>query len=181
LQLPVIFRLTPLCPPDLDEQLAGRGYRRSAPTLVLGLELAGWQAPAGQPTELQVLGLDPWLGVYDRVSASVAGRQALHAAILRAILPETLPAALTWQGQWAACGLGVLERGYFGLFDIVTQAGLRCQGLGTRLVGAMLAWAQDHGAQYSYLQVMEENLAARRLYERQGYAALYGYWYRVRD
>ncbi len=47
------------------------------------------------------------------------------------------------------------------------------------VVGSLLAWGAGQGARAAYLQVMEENLPARALYVRHGFAAAYRYWYRV--
>jgi ribosomal protein S18 acetylase RimI-like enzyme len=75
--------------------------------------------------------------------------------------------------------LGVLERDWFGLFDIVTHPDYRQQGLATQLIAEMLDWAISEGAKNSYLQVMENNAPALGLYAKLGYVDAYGYWYRV--
>jgi GNAT superfamily N-acetyltransferase len=82
-------------------------------------------------------------------------------------------------GQAVACGLGVLEKDYFGLFDLVTDPSRRNRGYGTALVAGLLAWAQAKGTQHAYLQVMESNGPARQLYARFGFHEAYPYWYRV--
>jgi ribosomal-protein-alanine N-acetyltransferase len=48
---------------------------------------------------------------------------------------------------------------------VVTEA-LRNQGLGTQLVGQLLALARSHGAETVLLEVRESNTAARALYEK---------------
>ena len=78
-----------------------------------------------------------------------------------------------------ACGLGVQEGEWFGLFDIVTHPEHRRQGLSTCLIAEMLAWASAQDARRSYLQVMESNQPALGLYAKLGYMDEYGYWYRV--
>jgi len=75
--------------------------------------------------------------------------------------------------------LGVLEGKNFGLFDIVTHPKMRNRGYGTQLIIGMLNWAKKCGAEISYLQVMEENEPARRLYSKLGFRDQYKYWYRV--
>jgi GNAT superfamily N-acetyltransferase len=177
--LPPIFRLTPLTPAELDPALAGRGYQKIHLTRVMRLPLQHWQMPAGVEASCRELALEPWLGVHAQVSRSLLARQPGHAEILRGILPPRLTAALEISGQWLACGMGVLERGLFGLFEIVTHPDFRNQGHATRLIGGMLAWAQARGAKWSYLQVLAENAPARRLYEKLGFVDFYEYWYRV--
>jgi ribosomal protein S18 acetylase RimI-like enzyme len=87
---------------------------------------------------------------------------------------------LSDNGEAVVCGLGVLEREYIGLFDLVTDPQRRNQGYGAQLVSGLLHWAKANGARYAYLQVEERNTPARHLYgDKLGYQVLYGYWYRV--
>jgi GNAT superfamily N-acetyltransferase len=50
-----------------------------------------------------------------------------------------------------ACGLGVSEQDYFGLFDLVTAPQQRNKSYGAALVAGMLRWARHHGAAQAYL------------------------------
>lgn len=79
-----------------------------------------------------------------------------------------------------SCGLGVLEEGYFGLYDIVTNVKYRNQGVGRKLVHGLLQWGKDKGAHTAYLQVIKENAPARHLYDKIGFQEAYTYWYRVK-
>ena len=78
-----------------------------------------------------------------------------------------------------AWGLAVLERGYVGLFDIVVAPDLRGLGLGRQIVCALMAWGREAGADQAYLQVREENEAARALYRGLGFIDAYRYTHRV--
>jgi ribosomal protein S18 acetylase RimI-like enzyme len=79
-----------------------------------------------------------------------------------------------------ACGLGVLQSGYIGLFDIVTDEALRGRGYGRQVVESILAWGKQNGAQMAYLQVMLNNPPALHLYEKTGFVEKYQYWYRIK-
>jgi ribosomal protein S18 acetylase RimI-like enzyme len=72
----------------------------------------------------------------------------------------------------------VVEAGYVGLYDIVTNAEHRRQGHGRRLIGDLLTWAKGEGAHMAYLQVMLNNEPALRLYAGLGFEEVYRYWYR---
>jgi hypothetical protein len=177
--LPPIFRITSLAADELDSVLERRGYRKIDLTHVMVLDLTQKKFPEPEEVELRQLPLEQWMGVYSSVSGSVVGKQPGHAEILQGILNPHLMAALEKSGQWLTCGLGVLERNLFGLFDIVTHADFRNQGLGTHLIEGMLDWAKSQGATVAYLQVMDVNTPARRLYQRLGFEDVYSYWYRV--
>lgn len=177
--LPPVFRLTPLAERKLDLVIEGRGYKKLHPTRVLTLPLVDWDSPTHQENLIRELPLDQWMGVFSEISGSLVEKQPAHAQILRNIINPYFAAALEISGKWVACGFGVLERDWFGLFDIVTHPDYRQHGFGTQLVAGMLRWAKSQGAKKSYLQVMENNAPALGLYAKLEYADAYGYWYRV--
>jgi len=92
---------------------------------------------------------------------------------------EKCYASIRMDDDFLACGLGVLQAGYLGIFDIVIDTDHRGQGLGTRLMEALLAWGQGRNAHTVYLQVMCNNEPALRLYEKLGFEEKYQYWYRI--
>ena len=177
--LPPIFRLTPLAQDDLDLILAGRGYKEHHPTHVLTRSLVDWDGSVFSEIVIRELPLAQWMGVFSEISGSLVEKQPAHAEILRNIINPCLMTAVEKSGKWVACGLGVIERDWFGLFDIVTRPDARRQGLGTQLIAKMLDWAKSQGATKSYLQVMANNIPAMGLYAKEGYADAYRYWYRV--
>ncbi|WP_230202593.1 GNAT family N-acetyltransferase [Paenibacillus ihumii] len=89
--------------------------------------------------------------------------------------------SLYYEEQVIACGLGVIEREYIGLYDIVTDPDYRNRGFGEQMILNLLKWGKENGAKYSYLAVVLNNEPALRLYSRIGYSEIYKYWYRVKD
>ena len=161
----------------LDRCLAGRGYRRADPTQVLSAPVAaGSRSP-----RWSLLTRREWLDAYAALTGLPAKLLPLHGAILNAIRTECAHAALGDGNDPLACGLGVVERGLIGLFDIATHPAHRRQGLGAELVGGLLAWGRNRGAATAYLQVGESNAPARSLYAKLGFAERYRYWYRIGD
>jgi GNAT superfamily N-acetyltransferase len=75
----------------------------------------------------------------------------------------------------------VLHGGLLGLFDLVTGTAYRGRGFGGELLQRALAWGRRAGADEAYLQVVETNLGAMRLYERAGFETVYRYHYRERS
>ncbi len=187
--LPVIFKITPASQPaGLDELLFERGYRREAPTSVQLLDLPAVSDPAANPEKgPQPVKLDhsieqaePWLAAFSRISAAEPGREAIHRQLLQSILADCAYASLAQGGQIVSVGLGILQGGLIGLYDIATHPEHRRRGHAARLIQRLLDWGRSGGAEHAYLQVMLNNPPALRLYERLGFRELYQYHYRVK-
>jgi GNAT superfamily N-acetyltransferase len=121
-----------------------------------------------------------WLSAYCRMSQVADKHLPVLEQMLRVIVPTHCFARINAGDETIACGLGVLQDGNVGLFDIVVDSGYRRRGNGEKLVRSILDWAAGLGAHSSYLQVMLNNPPALRLYARLGYREIYRYWYRVK-
>ncbi len=101
---------------------------------------------------------------------------------MKQILQKILPRR--WYNSWfeknkcVACGLGVLQDGYYGIFDILVHLDYRRQGFASRLIQQMIEHAQSQKAHTAYLQVVKANLPAIQLYQQFGFKEEYEYWYR---
>ncbi len=181
-RLPVIFKLTPASEPGrLDTLLAELGYRYDALTCVHRLDLRDWDDPLPVTTDLSEESSEQWHADFARMSGMKDSNRAAHREIVRSILLPTCFASISAGSHVAACGLGVLQAGYIGLYDIVTDAGFRRLGYGERIVRDLLTWGKRQGAHTAYLQVMADNTPALRLYGKVGYREEYRYWYRVKE
>jgi len=178
--LPTVFRLTSVAsPPELDPLLDRRHYTLLDPASVQHCDLRSQVLTATPPVQLQDDTLDEWFASYCRLNGVAVAEQQVHKEILQAIPSARLLAVLTDANRLVACGLGVLEDEYFGLFDLITDGAERNKGYGGQLVSGMLRWAQERGAVHAYLQVLKSNAPAQRLYAKLGFQEIYQYWYRV--
>ena len=176
-RLNTIFRLTSFSDAsELDGELQSRGYQHVDPTLVLTRSLPG---AFSEDNRFELVTQADWLNVYAALADLPTTAQSLHGALLSGIRTDCAFGVLIVAGQPRACGLAVLERELVGLFDVVTAAGFRQQGLGQALVTSLLARAADQGASTAYLQVAQANAPARRLYDALAFEQLYRYWYRI--
>lgn len=177
--LPAIFKMTAAAvPPNLDEVLAGSGYRRSAEASVQGLVLR--ELPQGDSEPLTVerrLGPE-WLADYGAMTGLSEDQLVTLNRMLDGRAPERFFVRLREGSTVAACGMGVLDNGYFGLFDLVVDPAMRGQGFGKRLVTELLRLGRQHGARQAWLQVMKSNAVALNLYQQFGFKELYPYWFR---
>jgi GNAT superfamily N-acetyltransferase len=179
--LDVVFKLTPAAfPPNLDESLSARGYRKDASTAVQILDLEAVNLKPDREVELQENLSEGWLDGFCRMNAVGEPRREILRRILLNIVPRHCFVAIRAGDQIVACGLGVLQAGYLGLFDIVTDEALRRRGYGGQIVNSLLAWGKQNGARLSYLQVMLNNPPALHLYSKIGFVEEYQYWYRIK-
>ncbi len=179
-QLQSIFRLISIVDhEELDAYLSERAYAEADRTLVLTAPTPLEASTDTATPNWKLVGMSEWLDIYTSLTGMPETANRLHGAILSAIRAECAYAVLR-DGDWPlACGLGVVEQGLVGLFDIVTHPQHRQHGHATELVKAMLAWGREHGAETAYLQMVADNHAARALYANLGFSELYRYWYRI--
>lgn len=175
------FKITPAVhPANLDAILAAKGYEKEALTAVQTLNLRRAAQATTEGVELAGRASEAWLAALCRLSGVEARHHDTVRRVLENAVPQTCFAAVRQDETIVAVGLAVLERGFVGLFDIVTEARWRRRGFGTRLVGGLLAWGRESGAERAYLQVMCDNAPALRLYAGLGFGEEYRYWYRVK-
>ena len=183
--LSTIFRMTTISEEGaLDELLADRGYQSIDPTQVLYRPLATREFDLAGT--FSVVPVASFLANYASLTQPPdiderAARTAteLHRVILRAIRGETVFGSIVEDGEPVACGMAVVERELVGLFDVVVHPRCRRRGHGRALVESLLDRAFERGARTAYLQVLNDNAAARSLYAALGFEPLYEYRYRV--
>ncbi len=179
--LNVVFKMTSAVYPEgLDDVLAGQGYAVDAQTSVQTLDLGKMDRVSAQGVALAESLSDDWLAAFCEMSSIPAQRAPLLSQMLHGIAPAVCFAAIRRGDPAIACGLGVVQAGFVGLYDIVTHPQARQQGHGTQLVASILGWARQRGAHTAYLQVMLNNPPALRLYSKLGFSEIYQYWYRVK-
>lgn len=177
-----VFKISPYSQPyGLDEELARLGYQVVEPSSVRIRELQDLP-DSGMAYHLQLCGeLTPqWLEAFSAYTQlSEKNGETLRRMLSSSPLQKGYSLLLK-DGVPAACGLGVIQHGYLGLYDIVTAPAYRRQGMAEELILGLLHWARAQGASGSFLQVVQENIGASALYDKLGYKEIYQYWYRVR-
>jgi N-acetylglutamate synthase len=164
----------------LDGFLAGRGWpvRSGAATVMTAAAAAVADATAGAAASVRV-DLDtepdePWLARYrfrGRPLPPIARRLLLSA-------PWQRFASVREAGRTIAVGRVAEADGWAGLTAVEVDPAHRRRGLARAITGALAAAAADRTANL-YLQVEDENSAARTLYRQAGFADHHGYHYRV--
>ena len=185
-QLQTIFRLTSInieVAQRLEHLLEQRGYQNIETSLVLSCDLTTSASVISDAraahTNHRILPLDQWLSVYSQLTGMEEPASSLHRVILNSIAGECCFMGLFVKDAPVACGLGVFERDLVGLFDIYTHPDMRGRGYARATVEHILSWAREQDAKHAYLQVLETNATAIRLYRAIGFERLYHYWYRA--
>ncbi|MGN7416006.1 GNAT family N-acetyltransferase [Paenibacillus sp. SAF-068] len=181
-QLNTIFKITPFIQPDhLDQLLQDKGYAVVDLTHVQTRSLDNIKEPVHQAVQIDEQLTTIWLDHFCRLNKMNDLQRETSELMLNNIRTKAGFISLLMDGQVVACGFGVIERGYIGLYDIITDADFRNQGLAEQMILHLLHWAVENGATSSYLQVVANNAPALKLYAKLGYSQIYSYWYRVKE
>jgi ribosomal protein S18 acetylase RimI-like enzyme len=175
---PSIFRITPLADPEADSLLAAAGYKLLDPCTTMIAPLDDSQAGAEIPMDPEVS--SAWLEGAAAAKGVDPSRRSAHDHIIRSIPPPAAFATVLLAGAAAGFGLAVLEHGAVGLFEIAVRSEYRGRGFGRTLTRALMAWGRSQGAAAAYLQVLDANRLAIKLYDSLGFRSAYGYHYRRR-
>ncbi|KRE54187.1 GNAT family N-acetyltransferase [Paenibacillus sp. Soil522] len=176
------FKITPFSQPaSLDEELASRGYELIDQTIVKTVRLADVLSPSQADIWLENVPAEGWLDTLALFSGLTEEQRSITRKMLEQIVLEKCFAIVHENGIPVACGFAVIEDGWIGLYDIVTDPGNRNKGYGEQLILHLLQWGKGRGATDSFLLVVKNNAPANRLYEKIGYVPQYEYWYRARQ
>lgn len=178
---PAIFKISPLVSPDFDYTLENRGYEIQHVTEVMTLHLsdACLDAPYSAVTITDEIP-DIWItSLFDLKGMTNPIHRAVVPSMYRAIPKETICASIWKGGKIIATGLGILDRDYIGIYAIHVKENYRGQGFARQICTALLTEGMKKGAENAYLQVVQGNTAAKRLYASLGFTDFYTYWFRV--
>lgn len=180
--LPTIFKMIESEGYDeLDRYLDSRGYGIVDPTHVMTMDLETAGVCSGGTAVTTDYFYKEWIDSFIRCN-SIQGKFVETAkAMLNLITVDVIVASVVADTNIVACGYGAIEDGYVGFYDIVVAPEYRKKGYGRALMEAIIAQARRQGASKAYLQVIDSNEAARRLYLGLGFREQYAYWYRRKD
>ena len=161
--------------PELDEELASRGWHRDSPVQVMT-----GPVPAGPTTARVSAEMDErWLDCYWAVDGrgGTAEREVLRRMLSR-VGPAAAYASVVVDAGAVAVARGVVQEGWLGLYAMAVLPQWRGRGLGRDVLHALGSWALQQGAHSIHLQVLEDNVPARGLYAAAGLRPTHGYHYR---
>jgi N-acetylglutamate synthase len=195
-----LYQISPAAQPaELDAVLEARGYTAASLTNVQNASVeavmkaaernpafgadasrsAGRKRVCESPEVSITPGLtDEWLAIYREAAELSDHQHAMRQGIMQRIGPPAGFALARLDGQPAAVGMAVAERGWAGIFCMETLPAFRRRGAATAILSELARWAQSQGAADLYLQVVANNTPALNLYANAGFRTLYQYHYR---
>ncbi|CAM3497330.1 GNAT family N-acetyltransferase [Marinicrinis lubricantis] len=177
--LDTVFKVTPFVQPgNLDGILDREGYAVVDPSSVQILDLSDVLEPSHQEIQMEQHLSAEWLSTMGRMNGLTEEDQETTRYIAANSYFVKGFFTLYCRSVPVSCGIGVLDQGMVGLYDIVTDSSYRNQGFGMQLILHILKWAKQMGAKQSYILVVKQNRPAEALYEKIGYREIYTYWYR---
>jgi ribosomal protein S18 acetylase RimI-like enzyme len=184
LGLPPRFQVSDGSPRELDALLRENGYSDEAYSGVFVADAADVveAARGGQFRTHTSNAIDErWLDAFMAVEGFAESKRATYRAIYEAIEPRAVYVRAEIDGEIAGVGMAASELGWTGMFGIATSPMHRRRGVGTHVMGVLARWSLANGAPRVYLQVMDSNDTAIRLYGGLGFSRLYGYHYRTKE
>ena len=176
-----IFRLTPLTNPEnLDNILADAGFEKKDVSSVQIRDLVSCETQSTSSVKIWTELSQEWLDNLVHLGTIPLVEWDALIGILLNIASEKCFAILIKDNQVVACGFGVLENQYIGLFEIITARNKRRRGFGRELILNILDWGKNKGATKAYLQVVMNNEPALNLYSKLGFEEIYQYFYRIK-
>jgi ribosomal protein S18 acetylase RimI-like enzyme len=171
------FKLTNdgYAPANLASRLQQRGYEPVMPTLIMTADVAPTEAPSDvRLSTTMPPAFDAALKAASRDASEYDERQSIA---LRAPRPAAF-AVIERDHRVAAIGMTAAAGDLAGVFLMRTAPEARRQGLGRRVLVALMASCHHWGARTAFLQVDADNAAAITLYERAGFSPLstYRFW-----
>jgi len=180
--LPAAFQISTQSPAGLDEVLAGRGYTVSGASEVWVAEVNGVREMArrGEEVELEESPTHEW---FDCAFDEPAEKRAIHEEIVRRVPMPRIFAGVAGDGLVAGCGMAAIDPAarWAGIYCMATRPGYRRMGIARKILAAIAKRASHLGVRWLYLQVMNENAAARALYGGLGFESAFGYHYRIKS
>lgn len=165
---------------EAERLLSEMGYATERRGNIFLCDLTEFSHTENHPVQIQTEMDDGWLDGFLTMNGTADAQREAAEKMLNNIRCPILAASVIENGRMVACGLGVMERGNVGLYDIYVDETCRRRGLGADVCAAIMNAGKAAGCGRAYLQVLSDNRGARALYRGLGYWETYEYWFRTK-
>ena len=165
---------------QIDSILERRGYEIVTPSDIEILDLSAVDFKSynhvafNNPEEV-------WLDSWTRFEKFSKGTRENAIKVVKNIQNKSLYISLIQEGGCVACASSVLENGYAIIGNVVVDENHRGKGYGRMLCESLLFCLKKEGVHTAYLQVVQTNTPALKLYASLGFKKIYSYWERGKD
>ncbi len=179
--IPIVFKITPkIFPNNLDKILESKGYLVKDITRFQTLDIEESDFEVSHNIKIEDDFNGGWLEAFCKLNKLSEENKNTIEKMFNNIISEKFFVSILDEDKIVGCTLGVLERNYVGIFDVIVDENHRNKGLGEKLIKATLRKAKDNGGEKAYLQVVDNNISAINLYKKVGFKEIYKYWYRIK-
>lgn len=185
--LPIVYKMTDAYPEVLDKKLEEMDYKIEKYVDVLCCELKHWHAPVyhNETNRFQFVSYDhidvKWIqAVNELVGVPTRAMALTQHKIFESISLPVICVSVICEEKIIGTGLGVIERGYVGLYAIHVHQDYRRKGLAERICAMIMNQGKMAGAECAHLQVRHGNAGAFALYDVLGFHKEYTQWFRVK-
>lgn len=165
---------------DCGRVLDEMGYQTERDGNIFVCDLKDYPRSVRAEVRVESVMTDTWLDGFLTMNGTADAQRPAASAMLKNIHYPIAAASIVENGKMVACGLGVIERGHVGLYDIYVDASCRRRGLGGDICTAIMNYGKEQGCDTAYLQVLSDNHGARAMYRQLGYTETYEYWFRTK-
>ena len=178
---PAIFKISPLIPQAFDSLLEHENYLVQHSTNVMIIPELRRFSESEHTVDVSSFIPGAWI---DALFALKGTTNIMHRMVVpsmyRAIPKETICVSIHDGGRITATGLGILDRDYIGVYAIHVHPDFRRRRYASAVCRTILNEGLARGARHAYLQVVQDNEPAIRLYSSLGFSYLYNYKFRVK-
>lgn len=174
---PLVFRQSPLAPPELEQILDDRGWDRFDETIVMMLNLNAIDLDEFHD-RLPIKDIGYWVDSFLELSNRDLETKPGMFEVLSSIQSNSGLFVKNEADVHVAALRCVHDNDLVGLFDVVTNKAHLRKKHASDLLGSTLKWAKLSGARNAWLQVVSDNIPAINFYSNFGFEELYRYSYR---
>lgn len=182
--LPSVFQIPDYCEPrNLKEILLKLNYHEVDESILMASEISKLkEIPINDSFSysLEIDFSEKFFSNFSRLTNRPTSITLKNQNIIKRIQFNKAFAFASNQEEIVGICLGVLEREYIGIYDMIVSPEYRRQGIGQALLSKLILWGKNNGASTAYLQVQGDNSGAIALYKKIGLTDRYHYRYLIK-
>ena len=177
--LPSILKITSDTDSEIDRTLENNGYIKVKTVNLMHGLIETMSTANIEGIKITNHIDDEWLEASIRLSGiEKIDLQEIQRKMLKNIVSSLVCVKAKKNGLVIGCGLGIIDNGFIGLYDIHVDENYRRKGIGLNICKAILKAGIENKVYKAYLQVHSLNDKAINMYYKLGFQTLYTYWFR---